>query len=112
MNELRAGVAAQEIENLAGEQVKLSLKCKMLPEREEYLLRIFARCYHIHHGTERIPDGILCRNDRTHRFGLRVVAREQVARRRVAHQGSSLDQARTSCPVSIGFGRRVLDHPA
>ena len=40
-------------------------------------------------------------NDRTHRFGLRVVAREQVARRRVAHQGGSLDQTRASGPVSV-----------
>ena len=84
----------------------------MLPEREEYLFRIFARCTHTHQEVQRIADDIVRRNDRTHRFGLRVVAREQVARRRKADQGDSLDQARTSCPFYIGFGRRVSDDPA
>jgi hypothetical protein len=44
MNKLRARVAAQEIENLGGEQIQLSLDGKMLPEREKYLVRILACC--------------------------------------------------------------------
>ena len=51
-------------------------------------------------------------NDRTHRFGLRVVTSNDAARRRKAHQGGSLDQVRPLCPVCIGFGRSVPDDTA
>src|SRR5215831_17876550 len=84
----------------------------MLPECEKYLLGVIVLRRRVRQESERITDDIVCRNDRTDRCGLRIVAREQDARRRKSGRGGSLDLAGGPCPVCIGPGGRIGSNAA